>query len=107
MYGSEARVENPTDAKQAIRFKKRESNPETIKEISVAGTPVKWSQAGKYISFETELNPGETKTAAVTYKDLSLDGVQGEGVVYETKVMLRRHLCEVRDHILMPKKFST
>jgi hypothetical protein len=107
MYGSEMRVRNPSAGKKDYLVTKRESAPGTIKQISIDGAPVKWSVEGKSVTFEMELPAGEAKTVSIEFQEIPVDDIPGEGLYYEAKVMLRRHLCEIRDNFLKPKKFST
>jgi hypothetical protein len=106
MYGSEVRVENPSGGKKLFRFHKRESAPDAIVGIRVADQPVKWTSTENQVAFETELNPGESKTAAIGFEEIPVDGIGGEGPYYEAKVRLRRYLCEVRDNCFPQKMFS-
>jgi hypothetical protein len=109
MYGSEVRIENPSGPKTTFRFRKRESEAGNIKAVHAAGQPVKWdfSEGGRGLTFEVELNPGESKIVTVTYHDyVAADGFAGEDLRYKLKVMLRRYLSEARDNYLRRKLSS-
>ena len=106
MYGREARIENPSGVKRNFHFRKREAAPETIKEIRMAAQPVKWTAAENHVAFESELNPGESKTIAITFNESAGSRFAGESLRYRAKAMLRRYLCEIRDNYIMRKSFS-
>ena len=106
MYGSEARIENPSGNKKVFQVRKRESAPEIIREIRVAAQPVKWTVAENQVDFEVGLNPSESKTVAVTFNESADGGFAGESLRYRAKAMLRRYLCEIRDNYAMRKSFS-
>lgn len=106
IYGSEVRLENLSGAKKLYRVLKRESSPDTIREIRVAEQPVKWQAVGNQVRFDVELNPGESKIVVICFKEIPINGVQGDDLYQQAKAGLRRYLCEVRDNYLMRKEFS-
>ena len=69
----------------------------------MAAQPVKWAAAENYITFETELNPGESKTVSITFNEPAAENFAGESLRYRAKAMVRRYLCEFRDNYIMRK----
>jgi len=106
LYGGEARVENQSAGNKVFRFSKRESAPQEIQEIRTAAGPVEWTGAGGRVTFEIELQAGESQTVAVTFREIGTDGYEGGNLLYKLKVMARRYLCEFRDNYVMGKSFS-
>jgi hypothetical protein len=109
MYGSEARIENPSGQKKLYRFVKRESNAELVKNVNAAGHSINWeiSKPGTGITFQVELNPGEMKVVTVSFREfVAADGFDGERVRYKLKVLIRRILSEFRDNYLRRKSLQ-
>jgi hypothetical protein len=110
MYGSEVRVENPFPLRTSFHFRKRESAVEHIEAVEASGDPVRWAAMDdkQGLSFNIDLNPGESKIVKVGYKQFgSVDGFTGENLSYKLKAMVRRYLSEVRDNYITRKSFST
>jgi len=53
---------------------------------------------------EIELNPGESRTVGIRFRDLSGNGQYRENAGYKVKTWLRRYLSEARDNYFMPTK---
>ena len=110
MFGSEVRVENPLLLRASFHFRKQESNLEHIDTVEASGNPIRWvATADKQgLSFNVELNPGESRVVKVGYKEFeSVDRFKGENLRYKLKAMVRRYLSEVRDNYITRKSFST
>jgi hypothetical protein len=110
MYGSEVRVDNPLPLRTSFHFRKRESRVEHINTVEASGNPIPWvATADKQgLSFNVELNPGESRIVQVAYKEFeSADHFKGESLRYKLKAMVRRYLSEVRDNYVTRKSFST
>jgi hypothetical protein len=110
MYGSEVRVENLLPLRTSFHFRKRESRVEHINTVEASGNPIPWVAAAdkQGLSFNVELNPGESRIVQVAYKEFeSADGFKGENLRYKLKAMVRRYLSEVRDNYVTRKSFST
>ena len=110
MYGSEVRVENPFLLRTSFHFRKRESSVEHIDTVEASGNPIRWvATADKQgLSFNVELNPGESSIVKVGYKEFeSVDRFKGETLRYKLKAMVRRYLSEIRDNYVTRKSFST
>ena len=58
----------------------------------------------RYINFEIELSPRESKMVSVRFHELAESGSNGDTLPYRFKAMLRRYLCEVRDNYVTTTK---
>jgi hypothetical protein len=105
MYGTELRVENRSEQAKRFLIRRRESDPSTIKEIRAESGQIAWNSFEDRITFEIELNPGESRTVSVKFHDLRGYGYSRESVSYQVKTMLRRYLCEMRDNYITPARF--
>jgi len=106
LYASEARIENLSGGKKLYRVSKRESAPDSIKEIKAAAKPVTWTAANNRIAFEMELGPGESRTITVTFRENDVSAFPGDTLRYRVKAMVRRYMCDVRDNYVMRKSYS-
>jgi hypothetical protein len=110
MYGSQVRIESPSDQKTVFRFRKRESKSEHVKSVQMDGQPVRWEAAegGQNIAFEVTLKPGESRIVTVAFHEFEpTESFEGENLKYKLKTMVRRYLSEVRDNYVTRKSFST
>jgi hypothetical protein len=105
MYGKELHLENRSLKRQRYLFRRRESEPSSIKEVLAAGTDIMWNSAQEGINFELELEPGENTTVEVRFEELLGNGCYTNTLYYRAKTMLRRYLCELRDNYITPAKF--
>lgn len=106
MYGSAARIDNPSAVKKTFRIRKRESAPTTIREIHADTSTIKWNTAGNQIAFEVELDSGASKTVSIVFNEPASEGGVRESWRYRAKTMARRYLCEFRDNYVMRRSFS-
>lgn len=97
MYGSELHLKNRSSHPQSYCIAKRESDETAIKEVCADSRPIAWEFSNGQLTFEQRLNPGESAFVSLVGHE---DGAQmeyQEEVMYKLKVMLRRHLSEMRD----------
>ncbi len=104
MYGTELRVKNRSEKQKRFIITRRESDPSAIKEIRAESDQIAWHFSDDRIALEIELNPGESRTVGIRFRDLSGNGQYRENAGYKVKTWLRRYLSEARDNYFMPTK---
>ncbi len=104
MYGAELRLENRSGRRERYLIRRRECEPSAIREIRDESGPIAWNFFEGRIVFEIELNPGDSRTVGIRFRDLSGNGQYRENAGYKVKTLLRRYLSEARDNYLMPAK---
>lgn len=98
MYASELCLENRSERPIRYLIQKRESTPSLIKEIRTDSGRILWSENGSGVSFEVQVNAGETIMASISFNDPSTNGRHGESLPYKARMSARRCLSELRDN---------
>jgi hypothetical protein len=104
MYASELRLDNHSDREKEFRVRKTEFAPSSIRNIRIASQSVGWNVSDGWVSFELKLGAGESAVVSVEYNDLGERRPKERDIIGETRTMLRRYLCEVRDNYVIKYK---
>jgi hypothetical protein len=105
MYGTELRIENRSDQPKHFVIRRRECEPSAIQRICAGSQNIVWKTTNGRIDFEIELNPRENQVIKIRFRDLAVEGCNGDNLPYRLKTTLRRYLCEVRDNYVTPARF--
>ena len=100
MYASELRLENRLERPRQFLVKKRECDPESIKEVRVRNQQLLWERAGAGIQFALEIGGRESVVIQIRYHRLSDEEAITESLTCRARTMIRRYLCELRDNYL-------
>jgi hypothetical protein len=98
MYGNELYLENKSSHPKSFRIVKRESNETVIQEVCADSHSIPWQFSEGHISFQQTLRAGESARLCVVLKEDAAQTECHEDFPYKLKVMLRRHLSEMRDN---------
>jgi hypothetical protein len=104
MYGTELRIENRSDQPKRFSIRRRECEPSAIHQICMNAQKIPWRQTNGHIDFEIDLSPGENRVIKIQFRELSEKGRNGDNLLYRSKTMLRRYLCEMRDNYVAPMR---
>jgi len=104
MYGTELRIENPSDQPKRFLIRRRECEPSTIQRICTDDQEIAWRQIDGCINFEIDLNPSEGRVIKIKFHDFVGKERNEDNLSYRFKTMLRRYLCEMRDNYVEPMK---
>ncbi len=104
MYGTELRIENRSDQPKRFVIRRRECEPSAIHQICMKAQKIPWRQTNGRIDFEIDLSPGENRVIKIQFHELSEKGRNGDNLLYRSKTMLRRYLCEMRDNYVAPMR---
>ncbi len=106
MYGKELLLENRSSRQKRYMVQRRESEPQAITSIQAGQRDLEWSVDRGFVMFEVPLKAGEKALVRITYTEPAANGAHAEPISYQTKAMLRRYLCEVRDNYITPAKLK-
>lgn len=98
MYGSELYLTNRSSQTQSYRIVKRESDETAIKEVCADSRSIAWECSSGQLTFKKTLKPGESTLVSLVWHEDSARAEYQEEITYKLKVMLRRHLSEMRDN---------
>jgi hypothetical protein len=98
MYGLDLDLRNHFTKRKHFKIRKKEREPDWIREVRVGSREVAWSVSGGYIYFDTELEPGEIATVSLRFRSCDEGSRSTDTFKYRFKTALRRYLCEVRDN---------
>ena len=107
MFAESVRIGNSHREERKVSVSKLESDPGRVRQMTVNGEAVKFAMAGGWLRFETMLRPGEIARVQVRYvSDHAAAQVsrRGASLGYALRVMVRRHLSELRDHYVSLSK---
>jgi hypothetical protein len=104
MYGTELRIENRSEQRKRFIVRRRESDSSAIKEIRAESGQIAWNFSEDRIDFETELDPGQSRTIEMRFHELNGNGRSEENLSYRVKTMARRYLSELRDNYIVKNK---
>jgi hypothetical protein len=104
MYGRELQVENRFAQRKRFLVRKREADPSEIRDVRAGAQEIAWNCRENSIEVEFELNPGETRTIAISFAGLDGNGPNGENLSYRVKTAARRYLSELRDNYVVKNK---
>jgi len=99
MYGTELRVDNPSDQTIEVTIRKRESQIAFVSEVLCDGGPVAWMADSEQLVFSERIPPGIEKHFRVLYRQADTERID-RSLPYEVSVALRRVLSEFRDDYL-------
>jgi hypothetical protein len=100
LYAHNNMVANHSPTEVEVTFTKSEAEVEMLDAVLVDGKRAEYSAADNRCEVSCRLKPGQTVRVRYQYKpDASLTPFQS-GFVRNGKVMLRRHLTEIRDRYL-------
>jgi len=98
MYGLDLDLRNHLAERKHFKVRKREREPDSIQEVRIGSREVSWEASGDYISFDTELDPGEKAAISIRFRGHDPGGRATDTLAYRVKTALRRYLSEVRDN---------
>jgi hypothetical protein len=104
MYGTELRIENPSDRPKRFLIRRRECEPSAIQRICTDVQEIAWERGDEHVKFGIDLNPSENRVVKIKFHDFAGKEGNGDNLAYRFKTMLRRYLCEMRDNYLMPMR---
>jgi hypothetical protein len=100
MYGTELRIDNPSDQAIEMKIRKRESQADLVSEIQCDGKPVVWTTDPEHLVFSERILPRSEKLFKVVYRNQTDTPVIRRSLRYEISVAVRRVLSEFRDNYL-------
>jgi hypothetical protein len=104
MYGTELRIENPSDHPKRFLIRRRECEPSMIQRICTNDQEIAWRQVDEHINFEIDLNPSESRVVKIKFHDFVGKERNRDNLSYRFNTMLRRYLCEMRDNYVAPMR---
>jgi len=105
MYGTELRVENPSDRPIEARVRKRESRADQVAEVLCGEMPVTWTAEGEHLCFGGRIPPHSEEFFKVCYRSPAHAEPMPRSLRYEITVAARRVLSEWRDDYLCRSHF--
>jgi hypothetical protein len=105
MYGTELRIDNPSDESVYVKIRKRESHASLVSEILCDEKPVLWTSDVHHIIFADRILPRSEKHFKIIYRSQTENGIINRSLRYEISVMVRRVLSELRDDYLSKSRF--
>jgi hypothetical protein len=105
MFAENLVMENPSKEPRESVFMKEEGDPDCVRAVTVNETAVDFDYDGRYLRWRVMLSPKEVALARVLYFDKLGLGPSNEGIGYSIRVMVRRHLSELRDNYLSQSDF--
>jgi len=100
MYGTTLVYKNWQGSPHITAFRKKESDLECVKAVTVNGLPVAHVLHGGYLHFEAMVPPNENADLRVVYSSGQDLAASEDSIKYRAKAVLRRYLSEFRDNYL-------
>jgi hypothetical protein len=100
MYGTSLVYKNSQASLDGTIFKKKESDWDHVKAVTVNGLAVDYLRHGEYLRFEAMIPPNESAEVRILYSAGPNLASEEEGINYRAKAVLRRYLSEFRDNYL-------
>lgn len=98
MYAERLVIRNSSFEPQEVVAIKEESDPNSVRAVMVNQKTIGHAWEGSYLQFNLTMQPGERVEIRVIYFDKPDIDSHEEGIAYQTKVLLRRRLSEIRDN---------
>jgi len=100
IYSLSSVIKNSAQSPIDATVFKAESDPTMLKAVLLDGEPVEWTSTGRGCEVHLRMGPAQSSHLQFQYKNDSKPAPDRNNLSRRVKVMLRRHLTEVRDQYL-------